>query len=140
MQLLGKWGAGVDMSTRIIYGDVWEQSAFSNAADIVDQFGEAILPDDIDEISYSVTEKATGDVVVDAEDLDPEDVLFDSPQSPVSWVANTNGYNFRHDYAGLPEPNKRYVMEYTFTPANGNPFVGAVYEIRTKKVLNPVVT
>jgi hypothetical protein len=91
---------------------------------IEDEDGDLLTIAGVVSIAYGVFDTADGSEV-DSGSLTPSAVLYDSLQLPVTWVEDSVGINFRWVMGPslIPDGDKRYQVEVTFTPASGYAFV-----------------
>lgn len=120
---------------RDIHGVVFNQGAATLLARIVDADGDTIESTDIAAAEYSVLEvdecDPAGGAAVQGHDqrsLSPEQVLYDTLQTPAIWTTDAEGFNFRHDLDvatndAFPQSGRLYHVRYTLTPAVGQKIV-----------------
>jgi len=91
-----------------------------------------IVQADISAITYSIYDasEAEWQPVAGHQDqaVTVADCVFNTPQVDSRWTKDATGYNFRHtppvgSAPPFPEPDRDYRVYYTFTPADGEPFV-----------------
>lgn len=97
-----------------------------------DEADAQIVQADISTIAYSIWD-ATGrewEAVSGHQDVavTVADAVFNEAQTDSRWTKDAVGYNFRHtppvgSAPPFPEPDRDYRVYYTFTPADGEPFV-----------------
>jgi hypothetical protein len=94
-----------------------------------------IVQADITAITYSIwdaTEAEWSEVAGHQDQpVTVADAVFNTPQVDSRWTKDATGYNFRHTppvgaTPPFPEPDRDYRLYYTFTPADGEPFVVGV--------------
>lgn len=120
--------------TDIIKATVWEDGGATNMARLKAD-GANVTQSVISSISYSVfdLDGSSPGTAVDSGSLTVANVIFDTLQTDGRWTADDTGYNFRHTIGAstLAEGNRRYLVEYIFTPSSAEVFP-AVFELHTK--------
>lgn len=109
------------MSAITIIGECHEGQPPANMAYVTDTDGTPLTQSDVSSISYQVTERDTGVVVLSATSLTVSAVIFNELQTPAIWTVDETGYNFRHDAPGttVPQGGRWYRFEYTLTLSGG---------------------
>lgn len=115
----------------------FEDSGIILMARVIDGDGNNIQIANISSIIYSVRDKANSAVDLAANSpLTVAEHVFDVPQTPEIWTADTHGYNFRYDAVAseIADGDKTYRFEFKFQPASGQPFYVA-YDVNTVNLL-----
>lgn len=99
--------------------------------------GTALVQADITSIAREVfdLESTTPDVAVDSSAPAVATVIFDTLQTPSSWVEDAIGYNFKDNVEAsiVAEGGHRYRVEYVYTLATGH-LRSKVFEITVENM------
>lgn len=99
--------------------------------------GTPLVQADITSIAREIfdLDSTTPDVSVDSSAPVVATVIFDTLQTPSSWIEDTTGYNFKDTIAAsiVAEGGHRYRAEYVFTLATGH-LRSKVFEITVENM------
>lgn len=124
------------MSATITKGVSFEDQGATLMARVVGNDAAAITQATISTITYTVIDRRDPSTkIVDASSLTVSAVVFDTLQTDDRWSTDETGYNFRHTVPAsvLSGGEKRYRIEYKFTPSSGEVFF-CVFEITTEAI------
>ena len=118
----------------IKYVKAIEDSTFTLLARIKGASGGYLTQDALTSITYAVHDTADG-AEIGTGTLTIADVVYDTLQLDDLWDEDQTGYNFRWDVNPtlIPEGDKHYRFEITFTPSSGFAFK-VVYDVETEGV------
>lgn len=122
------------MNAKHIQGVVHTNGTATCMARVVGWENAAITQSDIASASYTVYLVSATDPNVwppvddhDAVALTVASIIYDTMQTAAPWTVDATGYNFRHTVpianAAFATPARSYVVQYTLTPASGEPIV-----------------
>jgi hypothetical protein len=126
-------GGGV-MGHRVVYTN--ENSNVTLLGRLRQPSGANATQSDVSSIAWALFDVEDPSTAAASDTLVVADSVFDTLQTDSIWEEDNTGYNFKHELlsTSLPNPERRYIMEYTVAWDAGGQNVIRPFELRVGEV------